>query len=291
MAGNTFVAPLELKFASDGAGEFEGYGAIFGNVDSHGDMIAPRAFEASLAQHKAKGTMPAMYVQHGPAMGGDALPAGVWNAVDEDDRGLKVKGKISALDTDHGRRIRSLMQDGAMRGLSIGYRVATGGATFGQKAGEPRRMLKALNLVEVSIVRDPSNAEAMIHGIKAEVDPIRAAEAVASAMRLHDKLMANDGYGYGTTAQRAQLMNHLRDAYEALTGSRAPDGLEGWKADPTLREVEAMLREEFSLSRSQARAVAERRFKSTPRDEGSEAKSESATALRGVLDGFKLPSF
>ncbi|WP_062206779.1 HK97 family phage prohead protease [Aureimonas sp. AU12] len=290
MDGSNFVAPLELKFASEGVGEFEGYGAIFGNIDSHGDLIAPGAFAASLAQHKAKGTMPAMFVQHGPALGGDSLPSGVWQEVEEDSRGLKVKGKISALDTDHGRRLRGLMQDGAMRGLSIGYRVAPGGAATGRKAGQPRRTLNTLDLVEISIVRDPSNIEAQVSGIKSESDPLRASTAIAAAMRLHDKSMG-ENYAYSSPRDKALLMNHLRDAHEALTGTRAPTDLDGWKEIPTVREIERMLREEFSLSRSEASAVAERRFKSVPRDEGGETKSEDTSALRSVLDGFKLPSF
>lgn len=290
MIGSHFVAPLEVKFASDGVGEFEGYGAIFGNVDSHGDMIVPGAFAASLAQHKASGTLPAMFVQHGPAFGGDALPAGVWTGIEEDERGLKVKGKISALDTDYGRRIRSLVQDGAMRGLSIGYKVPTGGAVYGKKAGEPRRTLKSVHVVEISLVREGSNADATVSGIKADIDPLRASSSLAAAMRLHDKSMG-DSYSYASPRDKALLMNHLRDAHEALTGARAPEDLDGWKDIPTVREIERMLREEFDLSRSQASEIASRRFKAAPRDEVEEAKSEPATALRGVLDGFKLPSF
>ena len=253
-------------------------------------MIVPGAFAASLAQHKAAGTMPAMFVQHGPALGGDALPAGVWHEFEEDARGLKVKGKLSALDTDHGRRLRSLMQDGAMRGLSIGYRVPTGGATLGKKAGEPRRTLKALNLVEVSIVREASNSEARVDGIKADADPLRAVSALAAAMRLQDKSMG-DSYSYASPRDKALLMNHLRDAHEALTGIRAPDDLDGWKDLPTVREIERMLREECGLSRSEASALTERRFKSAPRDEVSDVKSAPLADLASSLGGFKLPSF
>ena len=49
-------------------------------------------------------------------------------------------------------------------------------------------------------------------------------------MRLHDKNMGAEPY-MGTNAKdKAVLMNHLRDAHEALTGQRAPDGMENWKA-------------------------------------------------------------
>lgn len=164
---NRFGVAAEFKFSDTGNGTFDGYGAVFGNTDSHGDVIRPGAFVDTIAQHKAQGTMPALYVEHGPVTGGDPLPSGVWTSLEEDAHGLKGVGKISALDTDHGRRLRGLMQDGALRGLSIGYRVAQNGSTSGTKAGEPRRILTKLHLVEVSIVRDPSNPLARVDSIKA----------------------------------------------------------------------------------------------------------------------------
>jgi hypothetical protein len=51
-------AAIEFKFVSDGdPGVFEGYGGVFHNVDSYGDLILPGAFAASLAEYKAKRTM------------------------------------------------------------------------------------------------------------------------------------------------------------------------------------------------------------------------------------------
>ena len=82
------VAPLELKFAgSPDAGEFEGYGAFFGNTDLHGDRILPGAFAASLAETKAAGRAIPMHVNHGlPALGGQRA-VGVWTETAEDAKG------------------------------------------------------------------------------------------------------------------------------------------------------------------------------------------------------------
>ena len=44
---------------------FEGYGAVFGNVDSYGDVIQPGAFADTLAAAHKSGTWPAMLLQHG----------------------------------------------------------------------------------------------------------------------------------------------------------------------------------------------------------------------------------
>lgn len=163
-------AALEVKFAQDGApGEFEGYGAVFGNVDGHGDLIVHGAFRDSLAMHKASGSMPHMYVEHGPALGGDPLPVGVWTDMQEDGNGLRVKGKLSALDTDMGRRIHGLLKDGALKGLSIGYRAKRDAIVYGREAGQPKRTLKSLALTEVSLVADPANPLAGVDRVKAAV--------------------------------------------------------------------------------------------------------------------------
>ena len=83
-----FVTDLELKFVENGAdlppGEFKGYGAVFGNTDSHGDVIAAGAFVDTLAERAAEGrkNVP-MHVMHG-FLGGDGLPVGVWKGVAED---------------------------------------------------------------------------------------------------------------------------------------------------------------------------------------------------------------
>jgi len=300
MLSHFIVAPLELKFAgSPDAGEFEGYGAVFGNIDQHGDRILPGAFTATLAERKAAGGTVPMHVNHGlPQLGGQRA-VGIWTDLAEDAKGLRAKGKISGMNTDAGRNLYERVKDGAFPGLSIGYKVAPGGAIYGTKAGEPRRSLKTIHLGELSLVDTPSNGLALIDAVKTALDDpdtAAAAASIAAAMRLHDKHMSGDGYGYGGASlkERAQLMNHLRDGFEALTGARAPEDLEAWKAAPTIRDVEALLREECGLSHAQARALAERRFKAAPRDEGQAkhqdtAQHQDTAALHALLSGFKLP--
>ncbi|MDQ1077999.1 HK97 family phage prohead protease [Pseudoroseomonas cervicalis] len=195
-----FFAPLEVKLAGDSlAGELEGYGSVFGNTDSHGDMVVPGAFTASLARHKAAGTMPAMFVQHGPAMGGDPLPAGVWTEATEDGRGLRLKGRLSALDTDYGRRVRALVGDGALKGLSIGYRVSANGAAYGRKPGEPRRTLKAVDLVEISLVTAPSNQLAAVDSIKSALD-----SGALPTLREFEEFLRERGFSRSQATQIAE---------------------------------------------------------------------------------------
>lgn len=211
-------APVELKFTSDSLGEFEGHGAVFGNVDSHGDVIVPGAFQASLAEHKARGTMPGLYLEHSAFTGGDRLPVGVWKSLEEDARGLKGVGKISALDTDYGRRVRSLMQDGALRGLSIAFGVLPGGALHGKGGNEPRRTLRAVALHAVDLVTQPSNPHARVSEVK----------SLASRAEL-EELLLESGLARGAARKIASA------GWPALTGDPdappTPDPLAAKLAD------------------------------------------------------------
>jgi HK97 family phage prohead protease len=288
MIMDLLYTPLELKF-TDGApaGTFSGYGAVFGNTDTHGDVIKPGAFAESIADHKAEGRSVPMHLMH-RVYGGDGLPVGVWTKMDEDDHGLKVDGKISGMNTDGGKLLYERVKDGAFGGLSIGYKVKPGGAVLGKEAGDPKRTLTNLDLKEISLVDSPSNARSTIDEVKAALmagDRNKAADAVAAAMRLHDKNMNGAFYEGANVKDRAVLMNHLRDAHEALTGQRAPDGLDGWKAMPTtIREFESWLREEFKLSHAEARSIAENGFKSSlPRDEEVDPANSADALLRALL--------
>ena len=54
---------LEVKTINEN-GTFEGYAAVFGNVDTWGDVITAGAFKKTLATHKKAKTKPVMLWQH-----------------------------------------------------------------------------------------------------------------------------------------------------------------------------------------------------------------------------------
>jgi HK97 family phage prohead protease len=132
MPFNFFTAAVEFKAIEHAeAGSFSGYATIFGIEDAHGDVVAPGAFDGSMAAHKARGTMPGMFVERSRyVIGGDPLPIGVWTKMEPDARGLRVEGRLIPLTTNHIRRIHSLLKDGALRGLSIAYNVPPGDASL-----------------------------------------------------------------------------------------------------------------------------------------------------------------
>lgn len=168
MCSDRLYAPLEVKFLDDGAdaGTFEGYGAVFGNVDSYGDVIQKGAFRDTLKDWKKAGKLPPMLVQHGGWMmtDTDGLPVGKWEAMSEDDTGLAVKGRLINLDTERGKNIYGAMKEGVLDGISIGYRAKE--FALGTKPDEPRRTLKKIDLFEVSVVTFPANGAARVEAVK-----------------------------------------------------------------------------------------------------------------------------
>jgi HK97 family phage prohead protease len=161
MSGTEFLSPIAFKRAAIGEGTFEGYASTFGGEpDSHGDVIAPGAYARSLSQHKAEDTLPALLWSHDPYE-----PIGRFTSLVEDAHGLKVEGKLT-LGTARGAAAHALMLDGAL-GLSIGYR---------SKRSEPLtgggRLLKDVDLIEISAVALPSNRSARITSVKGhELNP------------------------------------------------------------------------------------------------------------------------
>jgi uncharacterized protein len=158
------VRLLETK-AADELGRFSGYGAVFGNEDSTGDVIQRGAFADTLREWKARGKLPPMLLQHGAfgAATTDLLPVGQWQRMAEDPRGLHVEGQLFALGTEKGQYLYEGLKSGVLDGLSIGYR------TRDAKAKRPGdvRTLTNLDLWEVSIVTFPANAEARVLAVKA----------------------------------------------------------------------------------------------------------------------------
>lgn len=140
---------FEVKASEQGV--IEGYGSVFNIPDQGNDIVAPGAFAKSLANR-----MPKMLWQHDPDD-----PIGVWDEAREDDRGLYLKGHL-AMKTRKGAEAFELLRAGAIDGLSIGYRTIEA-----EMDGKSRRVLKEVELWEVSVVTFPMNESATVDAVKA----------------------------------------------------------------------------------------------------------------------------
>ncbi|MCC5980349.1 MAG: HK97 family phage prohead protease [Oceanicaulis sp.] len=148
--------------ADNGSGarlEIAGYASVFNIEDHSGDIVRPGAFADSLAKRGAEGIR--MLFQHEADE-----PVGVWDEVHEDARGLYVRGHILET-TGRGAATAALIREGAVDGLSIGFRVLDEKL----RADGKGRVLTRLDLWEISIVTFP-----MAEGARLEILPAPEAE-------------------------------------------------------------------------------------------------------------------
>jgi hypothetical protein len=151
MTLKTAAFDLDVKAKNDGS--FSGYGSVFGNVDSYGEIVRKGAFSRSLGELAQRDRKLPVLWQHN-----SGEPLGVYDVLREDDRGLYVEGRLLARSVAKAKEAHALMEAGAITGLSIGYRVVK--AQPGPERGQ--RTLTDLDLKEISLVTFPANDEARV---------------------------------------------------------------------------------------------------------------------------------
>ena len=164
-----FGAPARLETL--GPDEFEGYASLFGVPDGAGDVVAPGAFAASLRKRPAAQVR--MLYQHSAHE-----PLGVWETIGEDAKGLYVKGRLT-LDVVRAKETMALIADGALNGLSIGFRTVRAA----RDAKTHLRTLLEIELWEISVVTFPLLAGSKVTAIGGKSHGL-AREIRAAAQRL-----------------------------------------------------------------------------------------------------------
>lgn len=204
--------PLELKTISER--EFEGYGAVFKNVDLGGDVIMPGAFRKSLANQDR---LPPMFWMHRP----DQIP-GKWLSMSEDRHGLRVKGTLA--DTALGRETHTLLKMEAVTGLSIGYQPMPNSVEF---TDDGVRILKELHLFETSIVSIPMNPLATVSAVKTRTSAL--GEYVPTARELEHEFRRM-GCSKNISRRLVSMIVEEDDAGGTLADSEDKSGI---PAEPT----------------------------------------------------------
>jgi HK97 family phage prohead protease len=147
-----------VKMDETEEGTFTGYASVFDMVDSYGDSVAKGAFRKTLRENEFFPMLWSHLVNE---------PIGTISGK-EDKTGLAVKGKLN-LEVQRAKEIRSLMKQGAIKGLSIGYQT--------QKEDVDRengtRILKEIKLWEISPVVFQACPGAFVDGVKSD-EPIEA---------------------------------------------------------------------------------------------------------------------
>ena len=143
-----------------GTGVFEGHASLFNVRDGAGDIVMPGAFAQSLKAKGAGGIR--MLFQHDPKE-----VIGAWIGIEEDARGLFVRGRINR-DVQRGRELVALLDQRAIDGLSIGYRTLFANR---DKATGARRLYR-IDLWEVSLVAFPMLEGARVSRVKARAEAL-----------------------------------------------------------------------------------------------------------------------
>jgi hypothetical protein len=154
--------PFAFKDVTE-AGQFEGWAAVFSNVDLQGDRIKRGAFAETIEE--SGGRWPVLFGHDTGRVVGFSTTA------EEDAKGLRVAGEFT-LASDEGRNAYATAKHaaglGQKFGLSIGYGVREGGADYDGETGV--RTLKNLTVYEFSLAAIPANPRARISQVKAAGD-------------------------------------------------------------------------------------------------------------------------
>jgi len=148
--------PFEVK-AADDAGNFEGYAAVFNNVDLGDDIILPGAF--TRVKTTRNGRLKLALFHDLTRLVGSA-------EFRQDDHGLFIKGKVNQ-NVSYARDAYALMQDGTLDSMSIGFNTIED--AIETRNGRSVRVIKQAELWEASIVPFGMNPEAQVTSVKSDI--------------------------------------------------------------------------------------------------------------------------
>ena len=158
----------EVKFSADGnAHTFKGYASVFNGLDAYGDLIEPGAYKNTLADRARPIRM--RWNHFGPVIGKYTL-------IEEDEIGLRVEGELTP-NHSVADDVAASMKHGAVSGLSIGYRVVS------EEMRGDARVLKEIDLVEISVVEEPADNMAQVSGFKSEINSADSLKEIETLLR------------------------------------------------------------------------------------------------------------
>jgi uncharacterized protein len=168
---------------------FSGYASVFGGVDSYGDTIAPGAYKKTL---KGRDRAVKMRWNHfGPVIG-------KWTKMEEDEKGLYVEGELTPGHSVADDVMASL-KHGAVDGLSIGFYVKKADET------ESGRLLKEIELIEISVVEEPADNAARIADVKSAIQDAQTLKEIEAVLRDAGRFSKADATALVSRVKRLSL--------------------------------------------------------------------------------------
>lgn len=186
--------PLEVDSLEER--QFTGYGSIFGNADLGDDIVVKGAFKNTLIEKKRAGKYPPMLWSHDPTR-----VAGKWLSMEEDSRGLLVKGELA--DTPLGNEIHTLLKMDAVSGMSIGFVIRD--QDYDRQGN---RLIKEVDLWELSICAIPMNPLAQVANVKTQTSAL--GEYVPTPREL-ERILRDVGFSKSISKRLIHKVYELED--------------------------------------------------------------------------------
>jgi len=160
---------LDLKMV-DGEMKFAGYASVFGGVDAYGDTIDPKAYDRTIKRKNSDRPIRMRWNHFGPVIG-------KWTAMRVDEKGLYVEGELTP-NHSVASDVFASMKHGSVDGMSIGYMPKKI-----EVLGDGKRLLKEIELVEISVVEEPADTGAKINDVKALIDEATSLKEIETLLR------------------------------------------------------------------------------------------------------------
>lgn len=163
------IDALELKMDADRMA-FAGYASAFGMVDAYNDTIDPKAYNRTIKRGKADRPIRMRWNHYGPVIG-------KWTGMSVDEKGLYVEGELTP-GHSVAEDVYASLRHGAVDGMSIGYipkktELLEGGV----------RLLKEIDLIEISVVEEPADLGAKINDVKSAMDAAETLKDIETLLR------------------------------------------------------------------------------------------------------------
>ncbi len=197
----------ELLDADDKSGIVKGYGSVFGNKDSDGDIITKGAYTKTI---KENGDRVRYLYQHNMDW-----PLGKMLSLYEDEKGLVFEAEIPQ--TRLGKDVMQLIKAGVVTENSVGILPINKAMVNGV------REIREVKLFEISAVTLAANDQALILDVKGNMDVEKIANKYDNLAKLIRKGDISDELGYAIEAELYKLKSLFVNATEPSVDDTLPE--------------------------------------------------------------------
>ena len=185
----------ELIDADEKSGIVKGYGSVFGNIDSDGDIINKGAYSKTISEN---GKRVKYLYQHDMDR-----PLGKMVDLYEDEKGLIFEASIPK--TQLGADVMELMKAGVITENSVGILPIT------KEIIGDNRHINEVKLFEISAVTLAANDQAMILDVKGNIDRNKVLNRYDKIAKLIRKGNISDDLGFALEAEILKLKSIFND--------------------------------------------------------------------------------